>query len=95
MTPDVTLRIGEIRVEVDPGAVDVTALERALEAAFAALAERVAALLAGRQGVPEAVVIPDILIRDEAAKALLASRDFQRLTDAIFAELETKLGVAP
>ncbi len=95
MTPDITLRIGEIRVDADPGSVDAAALERALQAAFQALAGRLAALLAGRRGLPEAIVIPDILIRDDAAKALLASRDFQRLTDAIVAELEARLGGAP
>ena len=95
MSREITLRIGEIRIDAEADCVDGALLERALQAALEELARRVQGLLAERPSAPEAVAIGDVLVRNETAEALLASRDFRRLTDAVFAEIEARLRAAP
>jgi hypothetical protein len=94
MSQDVRLRIGEVRIEAPGDTADPEAVRRALETALAELARTLQARLAGRGDVPVPLELHDITVREPEAKRFLAAGDFQRLTDALLAEIEARIGGA-
>lgn len=95
MSRPATLRIGEIRIEFDPAATDAAAVEKAIQAAFEQLAGRIQALLTGRDDMPGPIEIAEITVQENSAKALLDAHDYRRLADAVFAQIEARLGGVP
>jgi hypothetical protein len=94
MTQDVTLRIAEVRIEAPGDAVDPEAVRHALETALAELARTLQARLAGYGDAPAPLELHDITVREPEAKRFLATGDFRRLTDALLAEIEARIGGA-
>jgi len=91
MTAPISLRIEELRVEADLAGPGLLALEGGLEAALTELARRIQALLAGRAGLPDVLVLPDLVVRDRAAGRLLAGSGANPVADLILAQVEARL----
>jgi hypothetical protein len=94
MTGTVTLAIGEIGIEADPGAADPETVRRALEAALGAMAATLQARLAGRDGLPAEIGLADLVVRTPDAAAALREADFRRLADALMAAIAARIGAA-
>lgn len=91
MTAPISLHVEELRVEADLAGPDLAALEAGLEAALTELARRLQVRLAGRAGLPEVLVLPDLVVRDRAAGRLLAGSGANPVADLILAQVEARL----
>jgi hypothetical protein len=91
MSQDLTLRIAEIRIDIDGGTENPEVIQEALEAALADLARTLQASLCGLD-TPLTLSFPEIALNEPGAKRFIDSVDFQRMTEAILKQIEGQIG---
>jgi hypothetical protein len=91
MTDAISLRIQEMTVETELAGPDLAALEAGIESALTELARRLQVRLSGRAGLPDVLVLPDLLLDGPAVTRLLAGRGTDALAAAVLAQVDARL----